>query len=270
MVSCLLLAKKNNIKTILAPRGELCGGAFKKKYKKIPYIYVLRLFGLTKNVVFQSTSNEESDNIKKFLHAKNDRVSLLTNIPSFPNSSLSVKDKKSGSASFIFLSRIHPKKNLKSAISYFRNIKGTVNFHIYGPLEDPAYWEECNEDIAKLPQNVKVKYCGLVSHENIHKTFNQYDAFVFPTFSENYGHVIAEALFSFCPVIISDRTPWNDVSEYNAGFSLSLDDEEGFANAIQSIVDSDNNELGNNARQYVSHKSQIDSLRKAYMKLFSL
>ena len=192
------------------------------------------------------------------------------NIPSFPDDSLVAKVKKSGSASFIFLSRIHPKKNLKAAVSYFSNIKGKVDFDIYGPLEDPAYWDECMEEIKKLPDNINVNYRGLVSHEDIHKTFNKYDAFVFPTLSENYGHVIAEALFSFCPVIISDQTPWNDVADYNAGFSLSLDDKDGFASAIQSVVDSDNNELGKNARRFVSDKTQIDSLRNAYMRLFSL
>ena len=48
---CLRLAKEYGLKVLLAPRGELCSGAFKKKYKKYPYIAILRVLGLFRNVV---------------------------------------------------------------------------------------------------------------------------------------------------------------------------------------------------------------------------
>ena len=40
-IPCLMLAKKQKKKLLLAVRGELCTGAFKKKYKKIPYLIFL-------------------------------------------------------------------------------------------------------------------------------------------------------------------------------------------------------------------------------------
>ena len=40
VLPCLELAKQYSLKVVLAPRGELCAGAFKKKYKKIPYAAV--------------------------------------------------------------------------------------------------------------------------------------------------------------------------------------------------------------------------------------
>lgn len=270
VLPCLIIAKRENIRAILAPRGELCKGAFRKKYKKIPYIICLRLFGLVKNVCFQSTCDEESEAIMKYLGAKNNNVHLLTNIPSCVNADFPYKVKESGSAKFIFLSRIHPKKNLLGAISFFKNIKGNVTFDIYGPIEDGGYWHECENIIKTLPDNIKVNYRGLVTHDKTHSTFNKYDAFVFPTFSENFGHVIAEALSSKCPVIISDQTPWNDVSEYKAGFSFSLDDTCGFTNAIQSIVDSDNAEMSENAKEFINSKYNFSQLKKEYTSLFTL
>ncbi len=270
VLPCLVIAKEENIKVILAPRGELCKGAFRKKYKKIPYIYCLRLFGLTRNVCFQSTSEEESEAIKKYLKAKPDKLRLLTNIPSCTDANFLPKIKKSGSAKFIFLSRIHPKKNLLGAINFFKNISGNVTFDIYGPIENVAYWQECETEIKALPDNIKVNYCGLVTHDKIHSTFNGYDAFVFPTFSENFGHVIAESLISQCPVIISDQTPWNDVSKYKAGFSFSLNDTSGFTDAIQSIVDSDSTEMGENAKKYINKKYNLAQIKKDYASLFML
>lgn len=269
VIPCLFLAKKYNTPVLLAPRGELCTGAFKKRYKKIPYIIFLKMFGLLKNVKFQSTSEEETDGIMKRLSVEKERIYFLSNIPSIPANKTFKTEKKSGEASFIFLSRIVPKKNLLSAINYMAEIKGKVQFDIYGALEDPAYWEECQKRISQLPDNIKVEYKGLVSHDQVHDTFRKYDAFLFPTLSENYGHVIAEAMSVGCPVIISDQVPWVDVEAHKAGWALPLEQPEMFIKAIQCIVDSDCNEetlLRENSIHYFDLKLQIIELRKTYQK----
>lgn len=269
VIPCLFLAKKYNTPVLLAPRGELCTGAFKKRYKKIPYIIFLKMFGLLKNVKFQSTSEEETDGIMKRLSVEKERIYFLSNIPSIPANKTFKTEKKSGEASFIFLSRIVPKKNLLSAINYMAEIKGKVQFDIYGALEDPAYWEECQKRISQLPDNIKVEYKGLVSHDQVHDTFRKYDAFLFPTLSENYGHVIAEAMSVGCPVIISDQVPWVDVEAHKAGWALPLEQPEMFIKAIQCIVDSDCNEetlLRENSIRYFDLKLQIIELRKTYQK----
>ena len=269
VIPCLFLAKKYNTPVLLAPRGELCTGAFKKRYKKIPYIIFLKMFGLLKNVKFQSTSEEETDGIMKRLSVEKERIYFLSNIPSIPANKTFKTEKKSGEASFIFLSRIVPKKNLLSAINYMAEIKGKVQFDIYGALEDPAYWEECQKRISQLPDNIKVEYKGLVSHDQVHDTFRKYDAFLFPTLSENYGHVIAEVMSVGCPVIISDQVPWVDVEAHKAGWALPLEQPEMFIKAIQCIVDSDCNEetlLRENSIRYFDLKLQIIELRKTYQK----
>ena len=80
-----------------------------------------------------------------------------------------MNSKKSGEGKFVFVSRIHPKKNLISAIEYMKDIKGKVVFDIYGPIEDEEYWKQCNQKIHELPQNITVNYCGLVNHEKFTK-----------------------------------------------------------------------------------------------------
>lgn len=271
VLPCLQLAKKYSIRVLLAPRGELCAGAFKKKYKKIPYIAYLKVMGLIRNVEFQSTSDEETEAIQKILKADENRVHFLTNIPSIPKKEYERTEKESGKGKFVFLSRIHPKKNLISAIRCFNGVKGNVTFDIYGPIEDESYWKECQIEIEKLPKNVTVNYCGLVSHDEVHNVFSKYDAFLFPTFSENYGHVIAESLFVGTPVIISDQTPWTDINDYNAGFAVNLSDEAGFITAIQKIVDSTNGEMKKmiaDSISYVKKKTDIEHIREKYTEAF--
>ena len=272
IVPCLLLAKKYNISVMLAPRGELCAGAFKKKYKKIPYIIFLKLFGLLKNIYFQSTSDEETEAIKQYLSAKDNKVYSLSNVPSIPSNKELVVNKKSGQAKFIFLSRIVPKKNLLAALDYMSNIIGNVKFDVYGALEDESYWEECKKQIDRLPQNVKVEYKGLVNHDQVHDTFRKYDAFIFPTFSENFGHVIAEALMVGCPIIISDQTPWSDVANVKGGWSIPLEKSEQYIQAIQEIVNADEDEeilFRKNILNYIGEKMNLKALQKNYVECFS-
>ncbi len=263
---CLRIAKKKGIKVFLAPRGELCKGAFKKKYKKIPYIACLKFLKLLDNVSFQSTSEEETECIMKHLGVPSERIYSLTNIPSIPSKMYEYIEKIVGVAKLIFLSRIHPKKNLLSAIEYLYSVKGNVQYDIYGPIEDKEYWTRCEDEIRKLPENIKVGYCGLLSHDQVHEAFSRYDAFLFPTLSENYGHVIAEAMFAGCPVIISDQTPWNDVNENDVGWAIPLEDKQGFVDAIQAVVDMSDCEIRAKAQVYVSNKANLNELRDQYQK----
>lgn len=271
VLPCLKIAKKRDVKVVLAPRGELCPGAFKKKYKKIPYIVVLRFMGLLKNVTFQSTSDDETQAIGKYLGASSERIHLLTNIPSIPHNLPEHSVKSSGEGHFVFVSRILWKKNLLKAIKYFNDIKGKVFFDIYGPKEDEEYWNECEYEIKQLPSNVTVNYKGVLSHDKIHKTFRQYDAFLFPTLSENYGHVIVEALVTGCIPIISDQTPWTDINDVGAGYALPLHEERNFIKAIQEIVEMDEIQIEGrrqNIMLYLENKLKIEELKREYLNVF--
>lgn len=267
---CLQLAKKNGIKVILAPRGELCEGAFNlKRYKKKPYVQLIRMLGLVENIHWQSTSDEETEAIKNIMKASDDHIHRLDNIPSIPSREYSRIEKVAGKGRFVFLSRIHPKKNLIFAISLFKDLKGDIQFDIYGPVEDEDYWEQCQNEIKKLPSNVKVEYKGLVAHDQVHEVFSRYDAFLLPTFSENYGHVIAESLIVGTPVIISDQTPWRGLKTAGVGWDIPLSDIEMFKKAVTQVVEmnkSDFEEKNKKVLQYIYHKLNVVELKEKYKK----
>lgn len=267
-VPFLKIAKQRNIRVLLAPRGQLCKNAFIRKYKKLPYIWYLRFFGFLKNVRFQSTSEEETDTIKKYLGGTDSTIFFLTNLPSLPKYDLKYHEKTAGKGRFVFYSRIVPKKNLLSAIRYFKTIEGVAEFDIYGPIEDKSYWEECKTEISKLPGNITVQYKGIIEHDIVFQTLAEYDAFLFPTLSENFGHVISEALFSGCPVIISDQTPWKNLSEYGAGWDIELSNLVQFRNAIERIIELDDEEemqMRYNAKLYAKKQFNLDLLRHNYI-----
>lgn len=269
---CLKLAKKYKTKVLLAPRGELCEGAFKKKYKKLPYIYVLKLMKLLKGVHYQSTSEEESTAIKKYLDKNGKSIYFLPNIPSFSENKIEREEKKRECIKIVFLSRIVPKKNLIYAIKLLQEIKGAVQFDIYGPIEDERYWDECKSEIESLPSNIKVTYMGMTTHDKVHEVFSHYDVFLFPTLSENYGHVIVEAMLAECLIIISDQTPWTNLDTHGCGGSYSLNNPECFVEKLQEITLYDESEIKlrrKNIRNYISAKLNFLEIKEAYLKAFN-
>jgi glycosyltransferase involved in cell wall biosynthesis len=192
-------------------------------------------------------------------------------VPSIPKGTYQAANKEPGHARFVFLSRIVEKKNLLVALSALQNVSGDVVFDIYGPIEDERYWASCQQIIDDMPENVRVNYCGLVTHDEVHKIFSLYDAFVFPTQSENFGHVIAEALSVGTYAIISDQTPFSDLETYSAGKALSLVQPSAFSEAMQEVVEWDDKQAclqRDNAKIYLKDKLNLQQLKDQYGKIF--
>ena len=134
-------------------------------------------------------------------------------------------------------------------------------------IEEEEYWNDCKEQINSLPENIRVIYKGTYEHSDVFSLMAKNNVFFFPTLSENYGHVIAEALFTGLPVIISDQTPWNETEKYRCGYSIPLKDDNKFIKAIESYVglnELEFCELRKNARRYAEEKSSLVELKREY------
>ena len=241
----LKLFKQIQIENILiAPRGEFSPGALKLKTKKKKiYIELAKLLGLYKNVRWHATTKIEKRYIINNM-GDNNNIFVANNLTENYNRLVFDKKiaKKTGELKIIFISRVHPKKNLQMAIEYLENINGEIVFDIYGPIEDERYWAYCLASIKKLPRNIKVEYKGILKHKEIIPTLKKYHVFLFPTLGENFGHVISEALIGGCPVIISDQTPWRNLNDCKAGWDIPLSNKLGFVECIQKCVNLNENE----------------------------
>ena len=233
--------------TILAPRGEFSRGALGiKGAKKNLYLKLVKVLDLVGQVSWQASSEFEKEDIQEVFPAlkKKKSIWIAPNVPPTINSERNLKlTKNPGSIKMIFLSRIDPMKNLIFALETLNEINGTVHYDIYGPLEDQNYWKECKRIIEKLPPNITVSYKGMISHQQVFSTFSKYHLFFFPTRGENFGHVIIESLSSGCPVLISDQTPWKDLAEAQAGYSIPLKRREEFRAVIEKFVEMDDDEF---------------------------
>lgn len=243
---------------LLAPRGEFSAGAICiKKWRKRTYVALARKAGLYADVLWHASSKFEEADIHNAFHSGESiavagpiavrardtepKLQIMTALD-LPGSASPAPDprerlKSAGAIRLVFLSRISRKKNLDKAISILSAVSGDVKLDIYGPIEDIAYWKSCRELIAQLPPRIEVRYRGEVRHDRVHHILSEYDALLFPTRGENYGHVIREALSAGCPVIISDQTPWRGLEELGVGWDLPLQDTERFRSVIQTCID---------------------------------
>ncbi|HEQ3528493.1 TPA: glycosyltransferase [Bacillus cereus] len=259
---------------IVAPRGEFSPGALKiKKFKKELFIESTKLVGLHNKVIWHATSEEEKTDIKQ-IYGEEVPVRVAQNLPNvFENKEHHKKEKKRGELKLVFLSRITEKKNLKGALTFLKGITGNITFDIYGPIEDQNYWNACRDVIESLPNNVQVNYMGQVNNNKVHLLFSSYNAFLFPTFGENYGHVIVESLLAGCPVIISDQTPWRNLENEGAGWTIPLKKEETFIAALNDIVHMDSEEfqqLSRSASKYAVKMFFCEEILKQNRDLFSI
>jgi len=259
-------------KIILAPRGMLGDGALAiKSLKKKLFLMYAKSFGLFKNINWQSTSKQESNEIKK-------RISkdlLLSEISNLPNSTTEIipTDKKENILRLCFISRISKKKNLNFAIEVLKEIKNkTIFFDVYGPIEDQTYWNSCLENAKKLPTNITLSYNGILKPFEIGYSIGKYHALFLPTQNENYGHIIVETLQHGRPIIISDQTPWRNLENESVGFDISLNDKQKFIESIETLSELNQAEFDTitvKCVNYINAKLNLEDIKKHYITLFN-
>lgn len=235
------LGKELHIPILLSPRGEVSHDRIRlKAWKKKPYLFLTRMLGYYNETYYHATSDDEVVGLKKYVGATDERIFVVPNIGVPLEPIRAEYQKNQGELRVVFIARIHMVKNIKLAVQAVSRMKSKVCFDVYGPLEQPEYWNECMEIAKSAPENVSVKYCGQLEPTEVGAHFRKYDCFLFPTINENYGHSIAESLANGVPVILSkDTTPWNSINE-NAGYVCSLNNIGEFTDALEKIASMSN------------------------------
>ncbi len=270
----LALNRRNKLfgkPVVVASMGSFSKGALSQKsLKKKVFITLCKLFGYFKNITWSVSSSYEEQDVKRVI-GKRAKCVIAEDLPRSINQIERGDYSNKDTLRLIFLSRITPHKNLSYAIDVLSKINTDVVFDIYGPIQEEWYYNECLEKLKGLPPNITWSYCGEVPTENVPNTFSKYDAFILPTKSENYGHVVFEALSVGCVPIISDQTPWDSLEEYGAGFTISLDKIDGFVDAlgkITSLSNKDKLEFGNRGIKLAKLKVEQAKADTGYRKIF--
>ena len=100
--------------------------------------------------------------------------------------------------------------------------------------------------------------------------FRQADLFVLPTFSENFGLVIAEALSYGVPVITTSGTPWQELVTTNSGWWVMPEKNHliGSLSEATSMSNADLAKMGRNGQQLIKSKYTWGSIGVEMMKAY--
>jgi glycosyltransferase involved in cell wall biosynthesis len=137
---------------------------------------------------------------------------------------------------------------------------------IAGPGES-GYVAGLKRKVADLTLESQVRLLGEVRDEAKESLFAASDVVIAPSYSENFGRVVAEALARGIPVIVSRRTPWRRVEERGCGLWIE-NDAASLSEAIMQISRMSLPELGERGRAWMIEEFSWDQRAQEMLSLY--
>ena len=245
---------------VVSPRGELSKDALSiKPLRKKIFLTLAKLVNLHDSISWHVTSeSEKKDLLEIFVDAK---VIAVPNLIDYDCDYKINNSKFIGQAKLVFLSRIVEIKNLLIVVKSLQFVSSPVAFDIYGPVEDERYWNECKALMKMLPDNVTCNYKGVVEKKCVRDVLSGYQLLVAPSRSENFGHVLVEAMSAGVALIIGKNTPWSKLPLYDAGFVIDHEDPKELAKVIDEYIGltvSSKVNIANNVTKFFSEHVKND------------
>lgn len=136
----------------------------------------------------------------------------------------------------LFVSRIHPKKGLPMLLDAWAKLRPEGwRLEIAGP-DEGGHSQEIAALIAELGLGEAVRLLGAVYGEAKTALFARADLFVLPTYSENFGIAIAEALAYGIPVLTTRGAPWKLLETHDCGWWVDPA-EEAILQGLRVAID---------------------------------
>ncbi|MBI1748419.1 MAG: glycosyltransferase [Acidobacteria bacterium] len=160
----------------------------------------------------------------------------------------------------LYLGRLHPIKGIENLLSACellnRNSGRAWSLSIAGGGER-HYTEFIQARIAKLGLSSQVNMVGEVLGRSKRALFANSDIAVAPSYKENFGMVIAEALAHGVPVIAGQGTPWRVTEEIRCGLWVE-NSPESLAAAIERMRELDLQAMGRRGREWIAEEFSWD------------
>ena len=255
--------RERAIPYVFSPRGALEPWSLRqKRLKKLLALWLYQRKDLAKSVALHATADLEKQHFIELGFAN--PIIVLPNGINVPVALPERETNKDGSRRLLFLSRIHKKKglvelakawglirpigwkleivgeedddSLEKALAIAQQGGFTEDFIVTGPLDDDMKWQ----------------------------AYARADAFVLPTYSENFGIVVAEALYSGLPVITTQGTPWSELVSHRCGWWID-NGVENLADALRELMalsDDERNAMGARGWQLVEEKYTWPSIAR--------
>jgi glycosyltransferase involved in cell wall biosynthesis len=278
VIAAVIACRRNNIPYIISPRGTIYPETIALKSGVIKKVY-LKLFGnycLNNASAVHYTSYDEQQKVSHYLKIKSpskiisNGISLSGNINNDNQKDIILLFNRN--RYILFIGRITKKKGLDILIEAFALINKKypdIKLIIAGP-DNENYKKELLQKIYKLGVARSILFPGMLEGNVKEEAYKNSLMFVLPSYSENFGMTVAEAMNSRTPVIISDKVGiYPLVQQYNAGVIIQPVVEQLVSSIELLINDDDKKELlVRNAERLVEAEFNISNISKQFVDLY--
>ncbi|WP_204102297.1 MULTISPECIES: hormogonium polysaccharide biosynthesis glycosyltransferase HpsP [Spirulina sp. CCY15215] len=231
-----IVARNLNLPYILRPLGTLDPADLRKK-KQLKEIYAVlwEATNLAKAAGVHFTSQEEARISRRFGRKTRDIIVPLgvELSASLPESGLARAKWKidENIPLVLFMSRIDPKKGFDLLFPALAQLATEgIDFHFVlagSNVQDPEYEQSVFKMVEDVGLRSRTTIAGFVQGEEKLALLRDADLFVLPSYYENFGIAVAEAMLAGIPVLISHKVYiWDTIQEADAGWVTQCDRED--------------------------------------------
>lgn len=227
-------------KLICTPHGAMADWAWRRSYFRKRFSWYLGQGRMLRNCdCFHATAKHESEAIRR--RGFKQPVAVIPNGIDLPELRPARKDPNS--KQLLFLARIHPVKGLENLLRAWRRLQAEFSdwsLIIHGTGEE-AHVRQI-ESLAKDLGVARVRFGGPVYDADKMDAYRSADLYVLPSWTENFGITIAEAMAHGLPVITTNATPWADLDQHRAGWCIDVG-EEALLSCLREALQSERCQL---------------------------
>ena len=239
-------ATRHGVPYVLAPRGMLVADLIKRKSRllKTAWIRLIERGNIEHAAAIHVTSRIEGDDLAGFnlrlppVHIVPNGVDVAPTGADGDGGSAEVATLTTGPRTLLFIGRINWKKGLDRLIPAMAQLEGV---HLVIAGNDEEAYQPVLEALARQHGVThRVRFVGPAYGTDKMALLRQATALVAPSYSENFGNVVLEAMAAGCPVVVTPEMGVADiVRESGAGVVVSGDPASLAAGMAQILSDAD-------------------------------
>ncbi|MBO7720823.1 MAG: glycosyltransferase [Kiritimatiellae bacterium] len=172
----------------------------------------------------------------------------------------------------LFLGRMHPGKGVPELVdAWLRSgITGWECELVYTASGEAelGYEAAVKEKVRELHLEGDFIFTGPLDDDAKWTAYRRADLFVLPTYSENFGIVVAEALYAGAPVVTTKGTPWRELETERCGWWIDLPPAESLCAALRAAAELPRealDEMGARGRKLVEARYTWDGVCRAML-----
>ncbi len=224
------IGRVNDVPYIVSPAGSLGPWALRsnrlKWFKKATYLHIVGKTVIQHAACLHAASMHEAENFRRLGYR-----GPVTIIPNGVDTDEFTGGDRSEAEDYwpnlrdrlvvLFMSRLSPEKGLDLLIPAWADVVKCPAYKdavlvIAGP-DDRGYRKVVERLIDKFNISSQTRMMGMIRGQKKLALLRRANVFVLPSYSENFGIVVAEALSCGTPVITTTGTPWQQLQEIDAG-----------------------------------------------------